>query len=294
MPRSTGAVRDEVRVAFLAWDYIGNNYVDYIEGDQGRQDVWPRQTVVEVAMSTTALDVTAHRSDHDGETGENDESTRDRVLQIVASDGPVTAAQLARGLRLTTAAIRRHLSVLEGAGRITVHEPTACTGQPTPRGRPARRYVVTGRGQAALSNTYPELAGQALRLLEELAGRGAVMAFAERRLEDLERRHAPELGAAGADLLARVQALASGLTSDGYAATARPIPGMATVQLCQGHCPVQQVAAEFPELCEAETHTFSRLLGVHVQRLSTLAAGGHVCTTNIPIGALHVPAEGIS
>jgi len=243
-------------------------------------------------MSTTTLDLPAHRPDHDGETGENDESTRDRVLQIVASDGPVTAAQLAHGLCLTTAAIRRHLSVLEGAGRITIHEPTTCAGQPAPRGRPARRYVVTGRGQAALSNNYPELAGQALHLVEELAGREAVTTFAERRLEDLERRHAPALAAVGTDLLARVQALAAGLTSDGYAATARPIPGMATVQLCQGHCPVQQVAAEFPELCEAETHVFSRLLGVHVQRLSTLAAGGHVCTTNIPIGALHVPAEG--
>lgn len=243
-------------------------------------------------MSTTLVDAPAHRTDHDGETGDNDESTRDRVLQIVASDGPVTAAQLARGLGLTTAAIRRHLSVLEGAGRIVVHEPTTCAGQPAPRGRPARRYIVTGRGQAALSNSYPELAGQALRLIEELAGREAVTAFAERRLEDLERRHAPTLAAAGTDPLARVRALAAGLTTDGYAATARPIPGMATVQLCQGHCPVQQVAAEFPELCEAETHVFSRLLGVHVQRLSTLAAGGHVCTTNIPIGALHVPAEG--
>jgi predicted ArsR family transcriptional regulator len=45
---------------------------------------------------------------------------------------------------------------------------------------------------------------------------------------------------------------------------------------------VQQVATEFPQLCEAETAAFSRLLGVHVQRLSTLAGGGHVCTTSIP------------
>jgi predicted ArsR family transcriptional regulator len=46
---------------------------------------------------------------------------------------------------------------------------------------------------------------------------------------------------------------------------------------------VQDVAHEFPQLCEAEARAFSRMLGVHVQRLSTLAGGGHVCTTNIPI-----------
>jgi hypothetical protein len=45
---------------------------------------------------------------------------------------------------------------------------------------------------------------------------------------------------------------------------------------------VQHVAAEFPQFCEAETEAFSRLLGVHVQRLATLAHGDHVCTTFVP------------
>jgi len=62
------------------------------------------------------------------------------------------------------------------------------------------------------------------------------------------------------------------------------------IQLCQGHCPVQDVAAQFPQLCEAETEAFSRLLGVHVQRLATLAHGDHVCTTFIPTTTLN-PTE---
>jgi hypothetical protein len=59
-------------------------------------------------------------------------------------------------------------------------------------------------------------------------------------------------------------------------------------QLCQGHCPVQRVAAQFPQLCEAEAEAFSRLLGVHVQRLATLAHGEHVCTTHVPNAPVHV------
>ena len=55
------------------------------------------------------------------------------------------------------------------------------------------------------------------------------------------------------------------------------------LQLCQGHCPVQPVAEEFPLLCEAETQAFGRLLNIHVQRLATLAGGGHVCTTHVPL-----------
>ena len=55
------------------------------------------------------------------------------------------------------------------------------------------------------------------------------------------------------------------------------------VQLCQGNCPVRDVAGEFHELCDAETQAISRLVGVPVQRLATLAGGEHVCTTHIPI-----------
>jgi predicted ArsR family transcriptional regulator len=77
------------------------------------------------------------------------------------------------------------------------------------------------------------------------------------------------------------------LAQDGYAASARPLTTPTNdigVQLCQGHCPVQHVAERYPQLCDAETEVFSRLLGVHVQRLATLAGGAHVCTTHIPSG----------
>src|SRR5690606_40146701 len=78
---------------------------------------------------------------------------------------------------------------------------------------------------------------------------------------------------------------------DGYAASVRPVPGTSAIQLCQGHCPVQHVAEEFPQLCEAEAQVFARLLGSHVQRLATLATGAHACTTNVPVGvAVPVPA----
>ena len=217
------------------------------------------------------------------DVGESDVSTRQHVLERIAADGPMSAAEIAAELNLTSAGIRRHLGVLEATEQIAVHTPGKSAAGPARRGRPARRYVVTNHGQAALTHQYSELAEQALRYLVEIAGTRAIEEFAERRVRDLELRHVDALAAAGTDVTARVHVLAQGLAADGYAATARPVPGALAVQLCQGHCPVQHVAAEFPQLCEAEAHAFSRLLGVHVQRLATLAGGGHVCTTNIPI-----------
>ena len=84
-------------------------------------------------------------------------------------------------------------------------------------------------------------------------------------------------------LLFQRQILA-GLTA-GYAAMALSVGGGAVSsgeQLCQHHCPVAHVAAEFPVLCEAETAVISRLVGTHVQRLATIAHGDGICTTHIP------------
>lgn len=211
-----------------------------------------------------------------------DAGTRQRVLQLVASEGPIAAADLAGRLDLTPAAIRRHLGVLESTSQIAVHEGAGAG--PARRGRPARRYVATATGQSALSHRYAEIATQALRFLSDTAGAAAVEGFAEQRVAELEHRLADRLvGTSDQDVATRVEALADALSVDGYAATARTVPGLHAVQLCQGHCPVQDVAHEFPQLCDAEARAFSRLLGVHVQRLATLAGGGHVCTTNIPV-----------
>jgi predicted ArsR family transcriptional regulator len=221
-----------------------------------------------------------------------EDRTRDRVCHEVLERGPISAADLAAAVKLTPAAVRRHLDVLLEQGLVAVRD--ARPAQHRGRGRPARLFVLTDAGHSAMSTGYDDLAAQALRYLADVAGPDAVRRFAAERLADFEARYRPVVEAAGPDPLQRAEALAGALSDDGFAARTRALgnpgePGSAAgTQLCQGHCPVQHVARQFPELCEAETDTFSRLLGVHVQRLATLAHGEHVCTTHIP--ATHVPA----
>ena len=52
--------------------------------------------------------------------------------------------------------------------------------------------------------------------------------------------------------------------------------------MCKWHCPMQRVAEQFPQLCEAKARAFERVLGTRVQRLATLAHGDHVCTAHVP------------
>ena len=210
--------------------------------------------------------------------------TRDRVARTILQDGPITATDIAQRLGLTTAAVRRHLDAFVAAGLAAVREPVRSGG----RGRPARAYVLTPAGHdhlPMLASAYDDLASSAMAYLAEQLGPQAIEAFAESRVADLEARYGPVVDAAGSDVAARTKALAGALAGDGYAASTRPTTtgGDAGTQLCQGHCPVQHVATRVPQLCEAETEVFSRLLGVHVQRLATLAGGAHVCTTHVPL-----------
>jgi predicted ArsR family transcriptional regulator len=214
--------------------------------------------------------------------------TRDRVRQAISEDGPLTAAALASRLGLTPAAVRRHLDLLAEKGAIEEHEPGVAGATGRGRGRPARAYVLSEAGHAGLDSDYDDVATSALRFLATRAGVDAVGEFARERIAEFEQRYAAQLDGAGEDVAARAEALATALTANGFAASTRPVrvgTPLAGVQLCQGHCPVQQVAAEFPQFCDAETDAFSRLLGVHVQRLATLAHGEHVCTTFIPLPA---------
>jgi predicted ArsR family transcriptional regulator len=216
--------------------------------------------------------------------------TRDRVRQTISEHGPITAAALASRLGLTPAAVRRHLDVLGEQGAIEEREPTIAggSGSGRGRGRPARAYILSEAGHLGMDSDYDHVATSALRFLAEQAGADAVGEFARERNADLEARYVGQLAAAGDDVTARADALAAALTGDGFAASTRPVGAgtpLAGVQLRQGHCPVQHVATAFPAFCDAETEAFSRLLGVHVQRLSTLAHGEHVCTTFIPMSA---------
>jgi predicted ArsR family transcriptional regulator len=211
--------------------------------------------------------------------------TRGQVARLILELGPATAATLGGRLGLTPAAIRRHLENLIADGMIEMR--TARSYGNRGRGRPAKVFVVTDAGRSAFEHTYDDLATSALRFIEQAGGPEAVAEFARRQVSELERRYATALAKAEPTLPARVQALAQALSADGYAAAAGPAPAIGPAhadngsQICQHHCPVAHVAAEFPQLCEAETEAFGRLLDAPVRRLATIAHGDGICTTHV-------------
>lgn len=230
-----------------------------------------------------ALPVVAHAAP--GEPHASGEGrTRQAVARLLMEQGPVTAAAVAAELELSAAAVRRHLDALIADGEAEVSAIPAARSAKRGRGRPARAYVLTDAGRAQFGHGYDELAVAAMRYLAEHGGDGAIRGFARDRVAELLAGHADRIAAAKTPD-ARAVVLAGALTAHGYAAQTRDA-GRGEhrgVQLCQHHCPVAHVAAEFPALCEAETQAFAEVLGTHVQRLATIARGDTACTTHVPL-----------
>ncbi|MBB3050753.1 putative ArsR family transcriptional regulator [Prauserella isguenensis] len=233
----------------------------------------------------------------------SDGGTRGEVARVLLEQGPMTAAAVAEQLGLSPTAVRRHLDALLADSEAETRE--ASRRGRRGRGRPAKLFLLTEQGRARFGHAYDDLAVSAIRFLAEHVGEEAVRAFAERRVAALVDPYREQISNEGAPA-DKAEALAAVLTREGYAASTRQVgaggpdtggsapsgsdlPEVAGTgvsgtgaQLCQHHCPVAHVAAEFPQLCEAETEAFAQLLGTHVQRLATIARGDAVCTTHVP------------
>jgi predicted ArsR family transcriptional regulator len=209
----------------------------------------------------------------DHQPGE-DIRTRDAIARSILENGPSTASTLSKRLALTPAGIRRHLDLLVADGVLEARDPRV--GSTRGRGRPSKVFLMTDEGRSQFEHSYDDLAVAALKFIAAHSGDHLVTAFAESRAEDIERKATPYL----AKRAKKIDALATFLTEQGYAASVEK-RGTGE-EICQHHCPIAHVAAQYPQLCEAETQAFSRLLGTHVQRLATIAHGDGVCTTYIP------------
>jgi predicted ArsR family transcriptional regulator len=206
----------------------------------------------------------------------------ERVARALHDAGPSTAAGIAAELGLSGAVVRRHLDSLVRAG-MAVSSQRPPFG-PTPqrgRGRPARTFALTDAGSHAFDVAYDDLAVSALRYLHETGGDELVTAFARTRAQEWSARHEAHIQTRDG-VEERVAALVGVLTQEGYAASFAQQKATAAHEVCQHHCPVAHVAAEFPQLCEAETLAFEQMLGTHVLRIATIAHGDGVCTTLIP------------
>ena len=205
--------------------------------------------------------------------------TRRQVVELLRA-GPSPVAVLAQRLGLTEAAVRRHLQSLEADGLVSSQ-----TVRKAGRGRPASVFALTERARALEPDRSAELANEALEYMEAEHGRRALLAFLRWRQGRHAERYEQALEGIE-DPAARTTRLAELLSEDGFASAADQVvtaDGRTVLQLRQGHCTIEHVAAEHPELCAYEAALFQRLLGGRLSRRQTIASGAGECLCTISL-----------
>lgn len=199
-------------------------------------------------------------------------SSRERILHLLKTKGPQTAAALARRLGMTAVAARQHLELIQADGLVAYDEA------PKGVGRPAREWRLREKAMALFPDSHGELAVAMLGSMRE--------AFGERGLERLvglrtraQIRAYRERVAPHAPLHRKVAALAALRREEGYMAEwSRAGKGFLLVE---NHCPICAAARFCQGLCAGELELFRAVLGARVERTEHILAGARRCVYTI-------------
>ncbi|HKD66060.1 MAG TPA: metalloregulator ArsR/SmtB family transcription factor [Candidatus Binataceae bacterium] len=204
---------------------------------------------------------------------ERDASTADRILYLLKSKGPQTAAQLARRLGVTAMAVRQHLYAQAADGL------TDSIDQRRPVGRPVRVWRLTQRAAARFPESHAELTLEMIAAIRASFGEeGLDRLLAERtRMQLRDYRERIRAGGDGS-IEGRVRALARIRRDQGYMAECAARPDGSFV-LRENHCPICVAAQSCQGLCREELSLFQAVLGagVRVERTDHILAGATRC-----------------
>lgn len=198
----------------------------------------------------------------------------DRLLFLLKTRGPQTAAQLAPALKITGEAVRQQLLRLSEEGLVSA------TAEPGGIGRPSQVYRLTRAAQKRFPDTHAELAVQIIGSIKDVLGDRALDKLIQARAsESLARygealRHQPSLEK-------KIKKLAELRTGEGYMAVwRRDNDGYL---LIENHCPICAAATSCLGFCRSELEIFQEVLGseVEVERSEHLLAGARRCAYRI-------------
>jgi predicted ArsR family transcriptional regulator len=219
-------------------------------------------------------------------------SARSKILHLLKTRGPQTAAALGEALGVTAMAVRHHLYALSEENLVDFADENQGVG------RPARYWRLTEHGATAgFTDAHAELAASMIAAAQRVFGdEGLDKLVADRKQQTFERYRArlDELGRAPRSLAESVQRLADLRTADGYMAEVE-IADDGAILLIENHCPICVAARACARLCASELDLFEALIGrdAEIQRREHMFDGSRRCLYRIsPRGRVGKRATG--
>lgn len=200
---------------------------------------------------------------------DHESSTRKVLLNMMKTRGALSVGEMAKELRITEMAVRRHLNTLERDGLIETKLSRQAMGRPT------HLYSLTMLADDLFPKNYHHLTLDLLGELEAEEGSEMIGRLFERRKEKLFAKYGERME--GKELPERVTELADIQNKNGYMVQLERQDEGEFV-LTEYNCPIAQVAGQYNEACQCELTLFEKLLDADVERTECLTKGGAKCT----------------
>jgi predicted ArsR family transcriptional regulator len=199
----------------------------------------------------------------------------DRLLFLLKTRGPQTAADLGTRLQITSEAVRQQLLRLSAEGMVDTKSEVRGVG------RPVQVYHLAPAAQRRFPDTHAELTAQLIGEIREVLGEDAMEKLIEVREIGTSKRYDALLsGEQG--LPRKIARLAEIRNQEGYMANwEREKDG--SYLLVENHCPICAAASACTGFCRSEKAIFEHVLGknVRVERVEHLLAGARRCAYRI-------------
>jgi predicted ArsR family transcriptional regulator len=200
----------------------------------------------------------------------------DRLLFLLKTKGPQTAAELGTSLSITPEAVRQQLLRLSDEGLVQAKSEIRGVG------RPAQIYHLAPAAQKRFPDAHAELTAQLIGEIRDVLGEDALEKLIRVRETGTRKRYEALL--AGEQSLAKkIARLAEIRNKEGYMATWGKEEEGDSYLLVENHCPICAAASACVGFCRSEQAIFEHVLGrdVRVERVEHLLAGARRCAYRI-------------
>lgn len=200
-------------------------------------------------------------------------ASTDKILHLLKTQGPQSAAELGEQLQMTSMGARQHLMTMEADGWVSFND------EARGRGRPVRLWHLTEQAWQRFPDSHSELTLQLIDNIQQLFGAVGMERLIDQREQQQLARYQAELNQpALADRLARLTELRC---REGYMADLRQEEDGSWL-LWESHCPICAAASACRGFCRSELALFRRLLApAEVEREQYLLEGDHRCLYRI-------------
>ncbi len=200
--------------------------------------------------------------------------THNKIIELLKTQGSLTAKTLASELSLTTMGIRQHMLALEESGEVTFKDEKAL------RGRPTRYWSLTEKTNSHFADRHDELTVQLIDSVIAVFGDDGLDKLISNREAVSMRTYRLAL-ADKYGVEEKLVTLAKLRSDEGYMATVTKEEDV--FWLLENHCPICAAATKCVNFCRSELHLFQSLLEdvALVTRTEHIVEGARRCAYKV-------------